>query len=149
MDYITEFAKNKPTTPTSEVHNAIYEARGTAPELLIIIILLVHVFLQSYYIYFTLVQLVSFFCLSFTFGVPLHRCPQRAHKSHNRFFWWSPLSSASAFSIVDQSDMWCPRFTNNNSSFDVRLDNPFHVEGLKEFSGPYSTIYGWNIMDLL
>jgi hypothetical protein len=68
MDYITEFAKNKPTTPTSEVHNAIYEARGTAPELLIIIILLVHVFLQSYYIYFTLVQLVSFFCLSFTFG---------------------------------------------------------------------------------
>jgi hypothetical protein len=38
--------------------------------------------------------------------------------------------------------MWCPRFKNNNSSFDVRLDNPFHVEGLKEFSGPYSTIYG-------
>jgi hypothetical protein len=29
------------------------------------------------------------------------------------------------------------------------LENPFHVEGLKEFSGPYSTIYGWNIMDLL
>jgi hypothetical protein len=38
--------------------------------------------------------------------------------------------------------MWCPRFKNNNSSFVVRLDNPFHVEGLKEFSGPYSTIYG-------
>lgn len=51
----------------------------------------------------------------------------------------SSLSSASAFSIGDQGDMWSPRF-RNNSSFDVRLDNPFHVEGLKEFSGPYSTM---------
>ncbi|KAK7307582.1 hypothetical protein VNO77_40776 [Canavalia gladiata] len=51
----------------------------------------------------------------------------------------SSLSSASAFSIGDQVDMWSPRF-RNNSSFDVRLDNPFHVEGLKEFSGPYSTM---------
>ncbi|KAL2348456.1 hypothetical protein Fmac_002456 [Flemingia macrophylla] len=51
----------------------------------------------------------------------------------------SSLSSASAFSIPDQGDMWSPRF-RNNSSFDVRLDNPFHVEGLKEFSGPYSTM---------
>ncbi|RZC45579.1 hypothetical protein C5167_038533, partial [Papaver somniferum] len=25
-------------------------------------------------------------------------------------------------------------------SFDSRLDNPFHIEGLKEFSGPYSTM---------
>lgn len=51
----------------------------------------------------------------------------------------SSLSSTSVFSIGDQDDMWSPRF-KNNSSFDVRLDNPFHVEGLKEFSGPYSTM---------
>ncbi|TKY70508.1 Ternary complex factor MIP1, leucine-zipper [Spatholobus suberectus] len=51
----------------------------------------------------------------------------------------SSLSSTSAFSIGDQGDMWSPRF-KNNSTFDVRLDNPFHVEGLKEFSGPYSTM---------
>ncbi|KAL1316324.1 hypothetical protein HN51_068545 [Arachis hypogaea] len=51
----------------------------------------------------------------------------------------SSLSSTSAFSIGDQGDMWSPRF-RNNSSFDARLDNPFHVEGLKEFSGPYSTM---------
>lgn len=51
----------------------------------------------------------------------------------------SSLSSASAFSPQDQSDMWSPGL-RNNSSFDVRLDNPFHVEGLKEFSGPYSTM---------
>lgn len=51
----------------------------------------------------------------------------------------SSLSSISAFSPQDQYDMWSPGF-RNNSSFDVRLDNPFHVEGLKEFSGPYSTM---------
>ena len=52
----------------------------------------------------------------------------------------SPSSSEiSAFSIGDQGDIWSPGF-RNNSSFDVRLDNPFHVEGLKEFSGPYSTM---------
>ncbi|KAK7386498.1 hypothetical protein VNO78_26771 [Psophocarpus tetragonolobus] len=51
----------------------------------------------------------------------------------------SSLSSTSALSIGDQGDMWSPGF-RNNSSFDVRLDNPFHVEGLKEFSGPYSTM---------
>nr|XP_008342996.2 uncharacterized protein LOC103405750 isoform X3 [Malus domestica] len=51
----------------------------------------------------------------------------------------SSLSSTSAFSPRDQSDMWSPR-CRNNSSFDVRLDNPFHIEGLKEFSGPYSTM---------
>ncbi|GFZ18623.1 electron transporter, putative [Actinidia rufa] len=49
------------------------------------------------------------------------------------------LSSTSAFSPKDQCDMWSPRF-RKDSSFDVRLDNPFHVEGLKEFSGPYSTM---------
>ncbi|CAK8539810.1 unnamed protein product [Lathyrus sativus] len=52
----------------------------------------------------------------------------------------SSMSSMSNFSIGDQGDTWSPRFKNNNSSFDVRLDNPFHVEGLKEFSGPYSTM---------
>ncbi|KAE8703795.1 protein MIZU-KUSSEI 1-like [Hibiscus syriacus] len=51
----------------------------------------------------------------------------------------SSMSSASAFSPPDQHDTWSPGF-RNNSSFDVRLDNPFHVEGLKEFSGPYSTM---------
>ncbi|XP_021273633.1 uncharacterized protein LOC110408847 isoform X3 [Herrania umbratica] len=51
----------------------------------------------------------------------------------------SSMSSASAFSPQDQHDVWSPGF-RNNSSFDVRLDNPFHVEGLKEFSGPYSTM---------
>ncbi|KAG8497534.1 hypothetical protein CXB51_008946 [Gossypium anomalum] len=51
----------------------------------------------------------------------------------------SSMSSASAFSPPQQHDMWSPGF-RNNSSFDVLLDNPFHVEGLKEFSGPYSTM---------
>ncbi|KAL3833408.1 hypothetical protein ACJIZ3_008144 [Penstemon smallii] len=51
----------------------------------------------------------------------------------------SSLSSTSAFSPKDQYDMWSPGL-RNNSSFDVRLDNPFHVEGLKDFSGPYSTM---------
>ncbi|KAF1872252.1 hypothetical protein Lal_00028158 [Lupinus albus] len=51
----------------------------------------------------------------------------------------SSLSSMSAFSIGERGDMWSPGFTSN-SSFDARLDNPFHVEGLKEFSGPYSTM---------
>ncbi|KAM6564503.1 hypothetical protein CsatB_024501 [Cannabis sativa] len=51
----------------------------------------------------------------------------------------SSLSSVSGFSPREQCDMWSPGF-RNNSSFDVRLDNPFHVEGLKEFSGPYSTM---------
>ncbi|KAE8701232.1 G2484-1 protein [Hibiscus syriacus] len=51
----------------------------------------------------------------------------------------SMSSSASVFSLPDQHEMWSPGF-RNNSSFDVRLENPFHVEGLKEFSGPYSTM---------
>ncbi|KAK6128651.1 hypothetical protein DH2020_037609 [Rehmannia glutinosa] len=50
----------------------------------------------------------------------------------------SSLSSTSEFSPEDQYDSWSPRLRNN--SFDVRLDNPFHVEGLKDFSGPYSTM---------
>ncbi|KAJ4827584.1 hypothetical protein Tsubulata_004813 [Turnera subulata] len=51
----------------------------------------------------------------------------------------SSLSSVSGFSPRDHCDMWSPGF-RNNSSFDIRLDNPFLVEGLKEFSGPYSTM---------
>ncbi|XP_038900882.1 uncharacterized protein LOC120087938 isoform X1 [Benincasa hispida] len=51
----------------------------------------------------------------------------------------SSLSSVSAFSPGEQCAMCSPGF-RNNSSFDVRLDNPFLVEGLKEFSGPYSTM---------
>ncbi|GMP28217.1 hypothetical protein CsSME_00003855 [Camellia sinensis var. sinensis] len=51
----------------------------------------------------------------------------------------SSLSSMSAFSPKDQCDLWSTGF-RKDSSFDVRLDNPFHVQGLKEFSGPYSTM---------
>ncbi|XP_058228559.1 uncharacterized protein LOC131336664 isoform X2 [Rhododendron vialii] len=51
----------------------------------------------------------------------------------------SSLSSMGAFSPKEQYDSWSPGF-RKDSSFDVRLDNPFHVEGLKEFSGPYSTM---------
>ncbi|KAL5704935.1 hypothetical protein ACHQM5_023291 [Ranunculus cassubicifolius] len=53
---------------------------------------------------------------------------------------FSPISSLSSisFSPQDQSDMWSPH--RKDSSFDARLDNPFNVEGLKEFSGPYSTM---------
>ncbi|KAK4773695.1 hypothetical protein SAY87_028714 [Trapa incisa] len=47
-------------------------------------------------------------------------------------------SSASAFSPREHSD-WSPNF-RNNSAFDTKLDNPFNVEGFKEFSGPYSTM---------
>ncbi|TYH37956.1 hypothetical protein ES332_D12G076700v1 [Gossypium tomentosum] len=49
------------------------------------------------------------------------------------------MIKSSAFSPQEQHEMWSPGL-RNNSSFDVRLDNPFHVEGLKEFSGPYSTM---------
>lgn len=49
----------------------------------------------------------------------------------------SSLSSMSTFSPKDQCGVWSPGL-RNDSSFDTRLDNPFHIEGLKEFSGPYS-----------
>eukprot|EP00268_Persea_americana_P061306 TRINITY_DN7731_c0_g2_i2.p1 TRINITY_DN7731_c0_g2~~TRINITY_DN7731_c0_g2_i2.p1 ORF type:complete len:553 (-),score=96.80 TRINITY_DN7731_c0_g2_i2:179-1837(-) len=51
----------------------------------------------------------------------------------------SSLSSVSAFSPRDQCDMWSPR-RRNDSSFDERLESLFKIEGLKEFSGPYSTM---------
>lgn len=51
----------------------------------------------------------------------------------------SSLSSMSAFSPKGHSDLWSPGL-RKYSSIDERLDNPFHVQGLKEFSGPYSTM---------
>ncbi|XP_075478477.1 uncharacterized protein LOC142519367 isoform X2 [Primulina tabacum] len=57
----------------------------------------------------------------------------------------SSLSSVSAFSPKDQCDFWSPGL-RNDSSFDVRLDNPFHVEGLKDFSGSYSTMVEVNCL---
>ncbi|GAB4848905.1 hypothetical protein Ancab_003717 [Ancistrocladus abbreviatus] len=54
----------------------------------------------------------------------------------------SPNSSSSSmggFSPQYQSDMWSPGF-GKDSSLDARLDNPFNVEGFKEFSGPYSAM---------
>ncbi|KAK9749925.1 hypothetical protein RND81_02G159900 [Saponaria officinalis] len=51
----------------------------------------------------------------------------------------SSSSSMGAFSPHYQCDAWSPGF-GKDSSFDARLDNPFNVEGLKEFSGPYSTM---------
>ncbi|XP_043714243.1 uncharacterized protein LOC122662623 isoform X2 [Telopea speciosissima] len=50
---------------------------------------------------------------------------------------FSSLSSVSAFSPRDQYDLWSPH-CRKDSTFDAPLDNPFHVEGLTEFSGPYS-----------
>ncbi|XP_071694734.1 uncharacterized protein [Rutidosis leptorrhynchoides] len=56
----------------------------------------------------------------------------------------SPTSSASSMSTFspkhDPNIMWGPGFRRDSSSFDVQLDNPFHVQGLKEFSGPYNTM---------
>jgi len=35
--------------------------------------------------------------------------------------------------------MWSPNY-KRETTLDSRLINPFHVEGLKEFSGPYNTM---------
>ncbi|PIA55584.1 hypothetical protein AQUCO_00700117v1 [Aquilegia coerulea] len=52
----------------------------------------------------------------------------------------SSLSSESLFSPQDQYDRWSPCH-RKDSSFDARPNNPFHIDGLKEFSsGPYSTM---------
>lgn len=54
----------------------------------------------------------------------------------------SPNSSSSSMGVFSpqyQCDVWSPGY-GKDSSFDTRLDNPFNVEGLKEFSGPYSTM---------
>ncbi|KAK4774043.1 hypothetical protein SAY87_029062 [Trapa incisa] len=51
----------------------------------------------------------------------------------------SSLSSPSGFSQREPLDTWSPGL-GNSSSFDVRLDNPFHIEGIGEFSGPHGTV---------
>ncbi|KZV49742.1 hypothetical protein F511_24203 [Dorcoceras hygrometricum] len=63
--------------------------------------------------------------------------PSLVHHSH--LSPTSSLSSVGAFSPKFLTDLWSPGF-RNDFSFDVRLDNPFHTEGLKDFSGPYSTM---------
>ncbi|KAI7989835.1 hypothetical protein LOK49_LG13G01152 [Camellia lanceoleosa] len=79
------------------------------------------------------VRILSFFR---AWGIPLADPPST---NQGLLFPNSSLSSMSAFSPKDQCDLWSPGF-RKDSSFDVRLDNPFHVQGLKEFSGPYSTM---------
>ncbi|KAL6647133.1 hypothetical protein ACP70R_014570 [Stipagrostis hirtigluma subsp. patula] len=54
----------------------------------------------------------------------------------------SPTSSFSSASVVSPQylgDMWSPN-CRKEATLDSRLINPFHVEGLKEFSGPYNTM---------
>ncbi|KAL5210790.1 hypothetical protein ABZP36_006413 [Zizania latifolia] len=51
----------------------------------------------------------------------------------------SSFSSTSAISPQYLGDMWSPNY-KRESTLDSRLINPFHVEGLKEFSGPYNTM---------
>jgi hypothetical protein len=54
----------------------------------------------------------------------------------------SPTSSYSSTSVVSPQylgDMWSPD-CRREATLDSRLINPFHVEGLKEFSGPYNTM---------
>ncbi|XP_076928593.1 uncharacterized protein LOC143592591 [Bidens hawaiensis] len=56
----------------------------------------------------------------------------------------SPTSSSSSMNTFSPKHlpnmMWGPGFRRDSSSFDVQLDNPFYVQGLKEFSGPYNTM---------
>ncbi|KQK13004.1 uncharacterized protein LOC100839346 isoform X2 [Brachypodium distachyon] len=51
----------------------------------------------------------------------------------------SSFSSTSAISPQFLGDMWSPSY-KRETTLDSRLINPFHVEGLKEFSGPYNTM---------
>ncbi|KAL6893998.1 hypothetical protein ACP4OV_008096 [Aristida adscensionis] len=51
----------------------------------------------------------------------------------------SSFSSSSAISPQYVGDMWSPNY-KRETTLDSRLVNPFHVEGLKEFSGPYNTM---------
>nr|CAB3451830.1 unnamed protein product [Digitaria exilis] len=51
----------------------------------------------------------------------------------------SSLSSASVVSPQYLGDMWSPN-CRREATLDSRLINPFHVEGLKEFSGPYNSM---------
>ncbi|KAL6636856.1 hypothetical protein ACP70R_024428 [Stipagrostis hirtigluma subsp. patula] len=51
----------------------------------------------------------------------------------------SSFSSSSEISPQYVGDMWSPNY-KRETALDSRLINPFHVEGLKEFSGPCSTM---------
>lgn len=51
----------------------------------------------------------------------------------------SSFSSTSAISPQYVGDMWSPKY-RREATLDSRLINPFHVDGLKEFSGPYNTM---------
>ncbi|CAL4919277.1 unnamed protein product [Urochloa decumbens] len=51
----------------------------------------------------------------------------------------SSFSSTSAISPQYVGDMWSPSY-KRETTLDSRLINPFQVEGLKEFSGPYNTM---------
>ncbi|ONK74596.1 uncharacterized protein A4U43_C03F8120 [Asparagus officinalis] len=51
----------------------------------------------------------------------------------------SSFSSMSALSPQYLGDMWSPSCTKE-STLDSRLINPFRVEGIKEFSGPYNAM---------
>ncbi|XP_062214449.1 uncharacterized protein LOC133915342 [Phragmites australis] len=51
----------------------------------------------------------------------------------------SSFSSTSAISPQYVEDVWSPNY-KRETTLDSRLINPFHVEGLKEFSGPYNTM---------
>ncbi|GJM96756.1 hypothetical protein PR202_ga13619 [Eleusine coracana subsp. coracana] len=51
----------------------------------------------------------------------------------------SSFSSTSAISPQYVGDMWSPNY-KRETTLDSRLINPFRVEGLKEFSGPYNTM---------
>ncbi|KAK9988163.1 hypothetical protein SO802_028402 [Lithocarpus litseifolius] len=48
-------------------------------------------------------------------------------------------SSLNEYSSQGQSDKWSPQ-CKNFSSFNSNFDNPFHIEGSKDFSGPYCTM---------
>ncbi|XP_050262096.1 uncharacterized protein LOC126706604 isoform X1 [Quercus robur] len=48
-------------------------------------------------------------------------------------------SSLNEYSSQGQSDKWSSQ-CKNFSSFNSNFDNPFHIEGSKEFSGPYCTM---------
>lgn len=54
----------------------------------------------------------------------------------------SPTSSFSSFSAISPQctgDMWSPGY-RNETVLDSQLVNPFCIEGLKEFSGPYNSM---------
>ncbi|KAI0503539.1 hypothetical protein KFK09_014473 [Dendrobium nobile] len=51
----------------------------------------------------------------------------------------SSLSSMTASSPQYIGDVWSPG-CKNESNLDIRLINPFRIEGLKEFSGPYNAM---------